>query len=265
MYLTVNEISKALGIPTETIRYYVREGIITPRKNKENNYWEYSSEDLIKLTDVLFYRTVSFTIQEIKEIMTENIPLEGIGSMIEAKKKELIAEIERSVASLHELMDWSELLQEEIEQIGSYRIGPMPVSYRRRGCYEQAQHIAHYIEKCFDFDKGDWGDVSVSFSVNLHEPVPKLERYVSFAGSLRLKSTNLSGDIIAEQAENCLITEVHYSDDPMEMCAGLLEYAKENHIELDGRVYGRENTNYYVDGRRMSIYCLYAVIADSPK
>lgn len=54
MYLNVGEISKALGISAETIRYYVKEGIISPRQNTENGYWEYSSDDLMRLTDVLF-------------------------------------------------------------------------------------------------------------------------------------------------------------------------------------------------------------------
>ena len=37
MYLSVGEISKILGISTETIRHYVQEGIITPHKNTANN------------------------------------------------------------------------------------------------------------------------------------------------------------------------------------------------------------------------------------
>ena len=49
MRLTVGEISKVLGLPSESIRYYVREGLIRPEKNTENNYWEYSSEDLRRL------------------------------------------------------------------------------------------------------------------------------------------------------------------------------------------------------------------------
>ena len=32
MFLTVGEISKALGISNEAIRYYVKEGIIKPKK-----------------------------------------------------------------------------------------------------------------------------------------------------------------------------------------------------------------------------------------
>ena len=39
MRMTVGEISKVLGMTTENIRYYVREGLIKPEKNKDNNYW----------------------------------------------------------------------------------------------------------------------------------------------------------------------------------------------------------------------------------
>ena len=69
MYLSVGEISKILGISTETIRHYVQEGIITPHKNTANNYWEYSSDDFIRLTDVLFYRSMGLSVKEIKTIM----------------------------------------------------------------------------------------------------------------------------------------------------------------------------------------------------
>lgn len=54
MFLSVGEISKILGVSTETVRHYVQEGVISPQKNEENNYWEYSSEDFLRLTDVLF-------------------------------------------------------------------------------------------------------------------------------------------------------------------------------------------------------------------
>jgi DNA-binding transcriptional MerR regulator len=63
MYLTVGEISKVLGISTEMIRFYVREGIITPRQNEENGYWEYSSSDVMVLSDILFYRDLDLPLR----------------------------------------------------------------------------------------------------------------------------------------------------------------------------------------------------------
>lgn len=260
MYLTANEISKALNLPTETIRYYVREGLITPRRNENNGYWEYSSEDLMKLTDILFYRSMSLTIQDIRSIMVEDLPLEDIQQVIEHRKSELISEIREKMDALHELQTWNELHVEEMRSIGTFRFGPMPPSYRRRDCYEQSQHIAEYLRNCFDFERGNWMDVSLSFSYDQNEPDPCMKRYVSFRGSVRLKPSNMRKDIIVEQEPRCLITEAHYDADPIKMLKPMLDYAAANGIELTGKFYGQENTNYFVKGQRKAIYCIYAVM-----
>lgn len=260
MYLTANEISKALNISTETIRYYVREGLISPHRNESNGYWEYSSEDLMKLTDILFYRSMSLTIPEIKTIMTENLPLEELQPIIEHRRSELIAEIREKADALHELQCWSQLHQEEMRSLGSFHIGPMPPCYRRQDCYDQNLHIAEYLRNCFDFERGNWMDISMSFSIDTTREEPRMERYLSFRGSVRLKPSNMRTDIIVEQAPRCLITEAHYSDDPMEMLRPMLDYAAANSLHLTGKFYGQENTNYFVNGRRMAIYCIYGVL-----
>lgn len=262
MYLTASEISKALNITTEAIRHYVREGLVTPHRNESNGYWEYSSEDLLRLTDILFYRSMSLTIPEIKAIMVDELPLEDIQQVIEQRKRELIAEIREKMDTLAELQRWSELHREEMRSLGTFRIGAMPPSYRRRGCYDTSRHIAEYIRSNFDFERGDWMDLSLSFSYDQNAPEPRMERYLSFCGSVRLKPSNMRGDIIAEQEPHCLITEAHYSDDPMEMLRPLLDHAAANGIRLSGKFYGRENTNYFSAGQRRAIYCIYAVIEE---
>lgn len=262
MYLTANEVSKALNITTEAIRHYVREGLVTPHRNSSNGYWEYSSEDLLRLTDVLFYRSMSLTIPEIKAIMVDELPLEGIGQVIEQRKSALIAEIREKMDTLGELQRWSEMHGEEMRSLGTFRVGPMPPSYRRRGCYDSSRHFAEYLRGSFDFEREDWMDLSLSFSFDQSEAEPRMEHYLSFRGSARLKPSNMHGDIIVEEAASCLITEAHYSDEPMEMLRPMLDYAAEKGIRLSGKFYGQENTNYFLDGRRRAIYCIYGVIAE---
>lgn len=259
MYLTANEIAKALNLSTETIRYYVREGLLSPHRNESNGYWEYSSEDLMKLTDILFYRSMSLTIPEIKCIMLEDLPLEDIQQVMEHRKSALIAEIREKMDALHELQIWSELHMEEVRSLGTFRIGAMPPNYRRRGCYEKSQHMAEYLRSAFDFERGNWMDVSLSFSYDA--ATERLERYLSLRGDVRLKPTNLQSDIIVEEAPRCLITEAHYSDEPMDMLRPMMDYAAEHGLALTGKFYGQENTNYFVQGKRKAIYCIYAVLA----
>lgn len=264
MFLTVGEIAKALGISTEAIRYYVQEGIITPVKNEENGYWEYSSEDLMKLTDVLFYRSMAFNMKEIKTIM-EGLPLEELPVVIDARKGELIREIKASADALDALLNWEKEYVEEMELIGKYRIGEMPAEFRRYGCFEEPNHMARYLAECFDFDKEDWGSVSLSFYYNVHKEEPKLQRYLSLAGIQKVKPSNLSGGGIEERAENCLITEVHYSENVSDMIDPMIAYAREQGIPLEGTFYGREDTNYFVNGKRSGLYKVYAPISESKK
>ena len=86
---TIGEVAKALGISQETIRHYVNEGLIQPERRSENNYSYYSSEDVLLITDVLFYRSMGLTIRQIKTIM-EDLPLRKIGVIISQRKRELI-------------------------------------------------------------------------------------------------------------------------------------------------------------------------------
>ncbi len=259
MYLTVGEISKALGISTEANCYYVKEGIITPKRNEENNYWVYSSEDLMKLTDIMFYRSMGLTMKDIKDIMS-GLALQEIAGVIETRKNELIGEIKERVDALHSLTNWEDEYRSELLLLGKFQIGSMPAEFRRPGCFEEASHMVWYLQECFDFDKEDWGSVSMSFYYDLNEEAPKLKRYLSVAGIQKLSPSNLSESAILEQEDYCLITEVHYSSQPLEMIQPMLDYAADQGIKLTGIFYGREDTNYYVGGARRGLYKIYAPI-----
>lgn len=259
MYLSVGEISKTLGISTEAIRHYVQEGIITPHKNAENNYWEYSSDDFIRLSDVLFYRSMGLSVKEIKTIM-KGVPVEGIGDIIKERRAELINVIKETVDMMQRLDSWEECYWDEIGLLGRYKIGPMPIEYRREDFITENEHIANSLRKCFDLEREDWMCLSVSFYYHLQEKEKGLQKYFSFNENTRLKICNAKTGGIAEKADNCLITEVLFSDDPQAMLAPMIAYAEEQDIALTGEFYGREETNFYQGGKRLGLYKVYAPI-----
>ncbi len=261
MLLTVGEISKALGMSIETIRYYVDQGLISPKKNEQNNYWEYSSEDLIKLTDIMFYRSMGLNTKEIKTIMND-LPLEKIGDVIEMRKSSLIKEMKRSMEELWNLNDWEERYKEEISKIGQFRIGNMSKRYRRCGYFEDSVHMAKYLSTCFDLDKEDWGSVSISFDYDMNESLPELRKYLTLEDFQKIRPSNTKSTSIEERADNCLITEVYYSEKVMDMIGPIINYAKDNGYKLSGKFYGRENTNYFIGGKRMGLYEIFAPIKD---
>lgn len=265
MYLSVGEISKALGISNEAIRHYVQEGIISPHKNPDNNYWEYSSDDFIRLSDVLFYRSVGLSIKEIKSIMNDGIPVEQIGEVIKERRAELINAIKDAVNMMQRLDEWEEYYQREIALMGSFMIGPMPLEYRRIRYIDENKHIANALRECFDLEKEDWMNLSLSFYYNTAEPEKGMRKYFSFPEDTRLKIGNTKADMIEEKADNCLISEVYFSENAQEMTAPLLAYAAEHGIALTGVIYGREETNFFESGSRSGLYRLYAPICEDVK
>ena len=105
MLLTVGEVAEVLGLTTENIRYYVKEGLITPARNSENNYRQYSSKDVLLISDIIFYRNMRLSINNIKKIMG-GIPLEDIGDVIEETEGEMLAKIKEYTLALEALRRW---------------------------------------------------------------------------------------------------------------------------------------------------------------
>ena len=66
---------------------------------------------------------------------------------------------------------------------------------------------------------------------------------------------------VLEKVDNlCLITKTIFSEDVREMIDPIVEYARIHNFDLTGDIYGREQTNYYIDHRRHWICTLYAPI-----
>lgn len=259
MYLTVGEIAKALGISTEMIRFYVRQGILKPWKNEENNYWEYSSDDFMRLSDILFYRDLNFPLKDIKSIF-DGLEVERIGNLISERKKDTAKQIERYQEILNKLEEWEEGFREEYELIGKYKTGHMPPELRKEGYYDEEDHIARYLKSGIKINRHDWIYVSLSFYCNINDKEIKLRRYLSVNKTQETEEANRSRNVIEESLERCIYTQVYYSDDVEEMIRPLREYAAKEGYQLTGEIYGRENTNYFVDGKRLGMYRLYAPI-----
>ena len=65
--MKINDLEKLLGVKRSNIFYYEREGLVTPRR-EDNNYREYSEEDLRRLKAIIVLRKLGFTVEEIREL-----------------------------------------------------------------------------------------------------------------------------------------------------------------------------------------------------
>ncbi|MEK5641031.1 MerR family transcriptional regulator [Paenibacillus sp. FSL R5-0378] len=61
----LQEASRILGIPKDTLRYYDRLGIVSPTR-ENNRYRRYSRNDLIDLMNIQIMQYADFSLDEIK-------------------------------------------------------------------------------------------------------------------------------------------------------------------------------------------------------
>lgn len=66
-YLTVGELSKIMNVTVRTLQYYDKEGILCPSKMSEGGRRLYSSKDIVKLNQILSFKYLGFSLDDIKE------------------------------------------------------------------------------------------------------------------------------------------------------------------------------------------------------
>lgn len=65
--MTIKELETILDIPRATIRFYEKEGLISP-KREENGYRDYSQEDLEKIKKIIVLRKIGLPVNEIADL-----------------------------------------------------------------------------------------------------------------------------------------------------------------------------------------------------
>ena len=66
--MKTSDLERELGLSKYTLRYYEKEGLITPQRD-DNGYRHYSDEDLQTLKLVKFLRSLYISIDDVKAII----------------------------------------------------------------------------------------------------------------------------------------------------------------------------------------------------
>ena len=90
--MKIHEVEKILDIPKATIRFYEKEGLLHPQR-KDNAYREYTQEDLERLKKIIVLRKIGVPVDEIKQMLDGEVPLQDVLSknmtMLHEQMKEI--------------------------------------------------------------------------------------------------------------------------------------------------------------------------------
>ena len=73
--MRIKEVESLVGITKKNIRFYEKEGLLSPARDMENSYREYSEEDVSRLRVIKLLRRLDMPISEIADILEGRIGL----------------------------------------------------------------------------------------------------------------------------------------------------------------------------------------------
>lgn len=103
--MNIQEVEKRTGLEASTIRYYEDKGLLDVKRNPDNNYREYSNENVDTLRVIRFLRKLDFTLSEIESVINERVSFKDVA---EGKLTYLNQEVDRlegSIALLESIKD----------------------------------------------------------------------------------------------------------------------------------------------------------------
>lgn len=71
MEYTIKQLADLAGISVRTLHYYDEVGLLKPRSYTENRYRQYGEKELLRLQQILFFRELDFSLEQIKEIISK--------------------------------------------------------------------------------------------------------------------------------------------------------------------------------------------------
>ena len=84
--LKIGDFSRMSKVTVKAIRYYEKEGLLTPNYVDENNgYRYYETSQLIEISRIIYLKQIGLTIAEIKQIIIKH---ESLESLLKTKKEE---------------------------------------------------------------------------------------------------------------------------------------------------------------------------------
>lgn len=64
---SIGEFANIIGVTTSTLRYYEKEGLLTPHRNENNNIREYTDHDIGWMRFLLHLKDSGMSIAELKQ------------------------------------------------------------------------------------------------------------------------------------------------------------------------------------------------------
>lgn len=98
MAMTVIEVEAATGVSADAVRWYVRKGLLRPRRNSRNRYHQFGAAEVRELAFIGRAKKLGFTLEEIRRILDQSrrreSPCPDVRDIVKRRAMEVAAQVE---------------------------------------------------------------------------------------------------------------------------------------------------------------------------
>lgn len=73
--MNIKQVQQLSGISADNIRFYEKQGLLRPARNPENDYRDYSAQDLRRLKLIRALRMLDMPLEQIRDVLSGRLPL----------------------------------------------------------------------------------------------------------------------------------------------------------------------------------------------
>ena len=141
--LKIGEFSKMSKVTVKALRYYEKEKLIIPKHiDKLTGYRYYENNQLIEIARIMSLKQVGLSIEEIKEVIINNRPLDDILKIRKNELEKTICEYNYQLSKLNYLLEEKDMKEDIFEKvIPSYYI------YYKDGMLKDYSEVSRFIQK----------------------------------------------------------------------------------------------------------------------
>ena len=101
--MIAHEIAELAGVSANVVRYYSKIGLLSPARNPDNGYREYTPQDVTRVRFIRKAKWLGFTLKDVETILAESDCGKSPCGKVRGIITERVQEIQQRLDHLHEM------------------------------------------------------------------------------------------------------------------------------------------------------------------
>lgn len=103
--MNIGQLSRAAGVPIDTIRYYEREQVLPPARRRANGYREYGAGDAQRLRFIRRAKALGFALDDIRSLLALSDTRGADMAQVRVAAQEKLDLVQARIAELERVRD----------------------------------------------------------------------------------------------------------------------------------------------------------------